>query len=189
MLANRLYYRNVSNNSHTSWSESDDNGETWKDRDFPIDFLALDGQNPNHLYGWRLGDLTSTYLPVGVRSEDDGDHWMQWAQQPCTPVDGDLLVSPFRSGLLFIHCSLGFGFFRSENGGDSWTKLPPIKGELWVADYSHPGRLLLAPDDSGELRQSLDNGESWQLLRPAGGVSPAQNRQPLYLPSITTQGH
>src|SRR5262249_42759735 len=93
----------------------------------------------------------------------------------------DLWASPFQSRLLFIRCNEGF--FRSEDGGDSWAKLPPISGQLVVADHSHPGRLLLIKPD--ELWQSLDKGDSWQLLMLGDGVTVSQTREPLYLPRIT----
>lgn len=157
----------------TGWAQSDDAGQTWQPRGFPVQVLALDAQNPERLYG-LAGD-------TGQRSEDGGLHWSDWVNQPCpaSPGDQQLLAHPTESAVLFLLCHQGL--YRSRDGGDHWTLLSAEGGERLLADLGRPGRLLWAR--AGGLWASTDAGDTWTaLVTTWTQLTPCQF---LFLPAVS----
>jgi len=154
----RVYLMDGSGN----WHQSDNSGQTWTPRDFPVSLLALDAQNPDYLHG-ASGD-------VGRRSVDGGDTWSDWAEQPCLTTDDgkQLLAHPTLTNVLLMRC--GSGLFHSSNGGDHWTKLSSWHGQWIGADYGNPGRILWARDDG--LWASGDEGATWTKAAAAYQAQP-----------------
>jgi photosystem II stability/assembly factor-like uncharacterized protein len=52
------------------------------------------------------------------------------------------------------------GLLRSVDGGESWTRMTPIKSKA-VAVFFAPGGVLFAIDADGNLFRSADQGETW----------------------------
>jgi hypothetical protein len=181
VVAGRLYVMD----EIVRWMESDDNGAQWVNRDFPVNILVPDAQNSSLLYGFATRD-GPPYHRWGMRSEDGGEQWVEWAQQPCISPEGmpDLLAHLTTTKVLFLRCENGL--FRSDNGGDAWTKLSAELGQLLAFDYGVPGRILWAKDDG--LWASIDQGESWRPLMLSYALSLDQPQIPLYLPSVTAGG-
>lgn len=132
--------------------QSGDGGQTWAPKAFPIAVLVLDSKNPAILYG-----LDSS---GGKRSTNGGATWTPWAKQPCAGAIEQLLPYPIATRVLFARCDTGL--YRSRSGGDDWTRLAQVAGQVLAADYGHPGRLLWARDDG--LWASNDAGDTWRLL-------------------------
>jgi photosystem II stability/assembly factor-like uncharacterized protein len=76
----------------------------------------------------------------------------------------DIAVHPVSPDLVFA--PTGGGFFRSEDGGETWTRLyDSYMRAVWLdpADADH---LLIGPADgpsgrNGRILQSFDGGQSW----------------------------
>jgi photosystem II stability/assembly factor-like uncharacterized protein len=189
VIAERVYFEAGyhEQDEDQDWLQSDDGGNHWGAKKFLVDSLVLDAQDVNRLYG--IAPSSFGYQHVGRRSEDSGELWVNWAQQPCglgeETGDGvlQLLADPTRTQVLYLRCIQGL--FRTDSGGDSWTKLTSTAGQLLAMDYGVPGRILWGKDDG--LWASIDGGESWQLIMPEYELSVAAPQVPLFLPSITTK--
>jgi photosystem II stability/assembly factor-like uncharacterized protein len=146
----------------TSWSQSDDAGQTWTYPPFPsIGNVIIDAHNPLHLYG-RSEEF--------YHSSDGGETWEVLTTVP--EDNGQLLAHPTQAGVLFL-LTLN-GLYRSADSGNTWEKLSPIgEGQIY-ADYSTPGRLLWARGNC--LWASTSAGVTWTPLT-AGCIR-------VYLPAI-----
>jgi len=144
IVAGRIYVMN----GNGEWYQSEDGGEKWSQKDFPVVGLAADSQNPQWLYGNPC-----------KRSTDSGNTWVNWNECPC-PTISKLIAHPTISNTLFILC--GTGLYRSNDGGDHWTKLSSWKGQWMGADYGNPGRILWTRNDG--LWATGDQGTTWAQL-------------------------
>jgi hypothetical protein len=173
VVSTRVYTLYNQYYEHT-WYQSDDLGQTWVPRNFPVDQLALDAKHQDWLYGFYRS-LYSDY--IGERSTDGGTTWTPWSENPCEDVQ-QLLAHPTQSSVLFLRCETGL--YRSSNGGDKWEQLSTTSGQVLKADYGKPGRLLWAKD--GEVWTSEDAGSTWVLRgSPWNQVLPCLSG---FLPSI-----
>ncbi len=183
-VADRLYLLNA-----IDWLQSNNAGAEWTPTDFPVEQLVLDAQDAAWLYGITFYDETYTSQRRGKRSEDGGATWVDWAQQPCTlgaspytdKGNVQLMAHPTQTKTLFVRCDQGL--YRSDNGGESWTQLEPIPGQLLAPDYGNPGRILWAKDDG--LWASTDDGESWQVIMPNYEQVASLPQFPTFLPSVS----
>jgi hypothetical protein len=166
---------------YRSWLQSDDGGSTGVVKDFPVDDLMLDALDSERLYGWVVGGIVPD---TGRRSEDGGEYWIDWAEQPCILPPPDqfesnrilqLLAHPTQTRVLFVRCE-ETGLFRSDDGGDSWKHLASTPGQQLAINYG-TSSLLWAGHDG--LSASSDNGESWQLILPNDRVPTG-----IFLPNI-----
>lgn len=172
-LAGRLYAL-----GRTGWAQSDDAGQTWQARSFPVLTLAVDAQNPEWLYGLNLHGVAGD---TGQRSQDGGLNWSEWANQPCPAAldDKQLLAHPTEPAVLYLLCHQGL--YRSRDGGDHWTQLSAERGERLLADLGRPGRLLWAR--AGGLWASTDAGDTWAaLVTTWTQLTPCQF---LFLPAVS----
>lgn len=130
--------------------------------------LAADPFDPNHiLLGSGAGAI--------FESADGGRHWHSFAQvgsgyQLMLKI---LRFDPTRRGLIYAAgwsiTGSGGGFFLSQNSGRSWTEPDGLRGKsiqaLALAN-SMAGMLVAGSLDG--LYRSLDWGESWKRITPAG---------------------
>ncbi|MCC6457887.1 MAG: hypothetical protein IT328_23225 [Caldilineaceae bacterium] len=190
VIAERVYaHGSYPQRDNATWLQSDDGGGSWSAREFPVFDLVLDAEDAARAYGISPFDYSFTAPRYGKRSDNGGEQWVNWAQQPCDlgqPGTEDtllqLMAHPARTQVLFLRCDQGL--FRSENGGDSWTELASTPGQLLAPDYGTPGRILWGKNDG--LWASMDSGDSWQQIMPNYTFSSATDAQvPLYLPSIS----
>jgi len=133
-----------------TWSSLSD---TW----VPPTELALDGQDPNRLYGIDFYEEP----PIGYQSSDAGETWTAWNEQPCSDYN-QLIAHPTISNTLLLRCDQGL--FGSQNGGDNWTQRSTWEGVLLAPDYGNPGWVLWARIDG--LWSSMDSGVNWNNLTP-----------------------
>jgi photosystem II stability/assembly factor-like uncharacterized protein len=166
---------------------SHDGGQTW--RECP-EVAELRDQ-----YGWYLpyspgagcvrgfafhGRRVYAAVEVGglLRSDDGGETWRLVegsSGQPRTSLKGQIhpdvhsvAVHPRSPDLVLA--PTGGGFFRSENGGGSWTRLYPTYCRAAWVDPAEAGHMLLGPADSvdrnGRIEQTRDAGLTWQEASP-----------------------
>jgi photosystem II stability/assembly factor-like uncharacterized protein len=206
-VAGQLYVRGGERGVY----ESNDNGTTWtrvlagdNDTTGAVD-LAIDPTNPNRVFAamWdhlREPDLR-TYGGVGsgvFRSIDGGTTWSRLTNGlPASgPTIGRIGIglapsNPQRVYALVISTNGVFqGFYRSDNGGDSWTKLPNDSalssaqstygwwfGRVWVdplndAHVFGPGVYLCESKNSGHSftgqisPHADDHAMAWDLKVP-----------------------
>lgn len=185
LVKDRLYALDDSG----EWLQSDDAGQNWTEKNFPLEILSPDSQNENVLYGLStIQDGPDGYSTrIGKRSTDGGNSWQDWAEQPCPYAaliqPPSLMAHPTQANIIFMLCNnnLTEGLYRSDNGGDNWAKLSDIDGQLLAPDYGTHGRILWARLDG--LYASSDAGVTWQALLPDYRLL----ARPLYLPAITTK--
>jgi photosystem II stability/assembly factor-like uncharacterized protein len=147
------------------WSQSDDAGQTWAGRSFPVNRLAIDAQNPLQLYGLALWSDQ-----ISGSSSDGGQTWKPWSTLPANARQ--LVAHPNKSRMLFIQSDAGL--YRSSDAGTSWNLLSPNATGIIKPDYSTPGRLLWARGSC--LFASTTDGSIWTPLVAGCG--------PVYLPII-----
>ncbi|MCL7451825.1 MAG: hypothetical protein M8467_02125 [Anaerolineae bacterium] len=109
-----------------------------------------------------------------LRSDDGGDTWYLAEGSdglPRTPPEGfvhpdvhSVAVHPRSPDLILA--PTGGGFYRSKDGGATWSRLYGSYCRAVWADPSDPSRLILGPADSvdrnGRIELSEDGGQTWQ---------------------------
>jgi hypothetical protein len=121
---------------------SDDGGATWKKRGLDdsgnTGRIAVDPSNPDRIFVAAAGSLFNPGGERGIyRSENGGASWKR-VLAPETPFAGgaDLAIDPTNPNRIFAamwdhrrepdlrtYGGLGSGLFRSDDGGDTWTRL------------------------------------------------------------------
>ncbi len=170
---------------------SSDGGETWQNvglRDSrQISRIVIDPENASIVY---VGALGHAYGPNDARglfkSTDAGAHWTKVLDQGAEVGIADLSMAAGRPNILFAAtwCTHrppwstyapidgpGSGIFRSEDGGNSWSRL--TGSGLPQGDWGRPavavsadGRRVYALINVGEksgLYRSDDGGDTWTL--------------------------
>lgn len=152
-----------------------DSGGSWAENHaFGGNVLAPDPSNPGVLFA-AGGSATGVFVE---KSLDGGASW----QGTATVIDtGDrfnqvrakqLAVAPGSSGVLYLTISgnLTGGFFRSEDGGVTWSRIGATLGVSEIAlDRNSPSTLyalVTSPSDptQGLLYKSTDFGSTFALL-------------------------
>jgi photosystem II stability/assembly factor-like uncharacterized protein len=183
-VADRLYAHEAGG----TWLIRDSGSDTWEETVFPVWGLALDAQDAQWLYGITARFVTTEPEPVGMRSEDGGVTWDEWAEQPC-PFEGypgedegnvQIMAHPTISKNILVRCAAGL--YRSTNGGDEWTQLANVPGQLLAPDYGVSGRILWAKNDG--LWASTDSGDNWEAIMPDFTLTDPSQLVSTYLPSI-----
>ncbi|MFK7886650.1 MAG: glycosyl hydrolase [Gammaproteobacteria bacterium] len=174
---------------------SSDGAQTWQSLGLELSArigrIAIDPTNENRLYVAATGPVFATGGQRGVyRSDDAGANWsLVLAGLNDTTGAADILIDPINPNRLYAvmwdhlrQASFrrlggeGSGVFRSDDGGDSWTRLA---GGLPAAgpDVGRIG-LALAPSDPTRLysividrlgffasfHRSNDGGTTWNTL-------------------------
>ena len=128
----------VNNDVYTS----DDDGTTWKAvgirEVFPFTYprgIMVQPGNPNVIF-LTIGDSTPGRTGTVMRSKDTGKTWEE-LPLPVEPNTAMWVVNaqPFDPKVVFAGSRYGY-LYRSEDGGDSWTKLwrefSEISSVLWI---------------------------------------------------------
>jgi hypothetical protein len=112
-----------------------------------------------------------------LRSDDGGEHWTLAAGSNGiprfgTPANGfvhpdvhSVVVHPLSPDL--VYCPTGGGFYRSLDGGRTWTLRYACYCRAVWADPQDPDHIILSPADdvdrNGRIEESRDGGISWSL--------------------------
>jgi hypothetical protein len=105
---------------------------------------------------------------LGVERSSDGARWEHLSDVLSPPVDFHAMTVSFVDGkTLYGWDSGGRGVFRSDNGGESWTKLPQNLSPFVLAAPATRG-LVFAATGAGLLR-SDDQGMTWKPVAALAG--------------------
>ncbi len=172
----------------TVFAVSSDGGETWQSVKPPlldgVESVVFDPAQPSTVYAGGLGGL--------ARSTDSGMTW-----SPLSEGDMRILaIAPsnrlriYRAGYTTPDFSQGIGFFRSDDGGASWTPLPLPElfgGVLAIAvDPGDAQSVWII--SSGRIYHSSDGGATLQnaaLPVPALGLAIAPDGSRLHAATQT----
>ena len=153
---------------HQGMLVSQDGGATWK---------PLPGAAGKDAMGLALPPNSKTAYAAGhdvfLRSDDGGQSWS--AVRPALPgTDIHGFTASATQPNTFYAYVVGFGLFRSTDGGTTWAAVaqPPGSTMSLAAARSGSSEILFASTMEGMARSS-DGGRSWEPLRdvPAGSVS------------------
>ncbi|MBV9622899.1 MAG: glycoside hydrolase, partial [Acidobacteria bacterium] len=186
---------------------SRDGGASWekvlyKDENTGGSDVEIDPENPDVVYAalWqsRLGPWEDDNAFAGAggglfKSTDGGTNWHKLSRGlPDNVVQANIAIAPSRPSRLYATVSTttpssygsdkGAGLFRSDDGGESWTRLgsdprPVMRiggGDLSVpkVDPQNPDVVYTA---SIVTLRSRDGGRSWESIRGAPGGDDYQN--------------
>ena len=154
-------------------SESTDGGQTWltltttlPPQFSPIRIVADGGLTSTlYLHGENLDEADTQARNFFWASDDEGGTWQKRpTPQACVvaPVEPQPILAaiPGKAGYLLLDCNAN-QFYRSRDGGLSWTNLNQVGRALFV-DYANPGRIYL--EKYKDLWASDDEGETWRLV-------------------------
>jgi len=169
--------------------KSTDAGKTWKYsglRDtYSIGRMIIHPRDPNTVYVAALGHPFGANSTRGIfRSRDGGKTWQRILYVDDKTGGIDIQFDLTNPHILFAGMwqavrkpwtmesgGPGSGFYRSADGGDTWTKLSGkglpegTIGRIGVATTSNPNRIYaLIEAEKGGLFRSDDAGEKWQLI-------------------------
>ena len=141
---------------------SDDGGDHWRTIEpspgVLVQTIAIDPVDSDVLYATvQLGSQQSQVL----KSENRGATWSVLWNTYLTFAP--ILVDPSNSSI--VYADTGNGFFRSTNGGATWSE---FNGDLTVGTWGLSidpanGQVLYARDPDGPV-QSVDGGSHWHSL-------------------------
>jgi photosystem II stability/assembly factor-like uncharacterized protein len=169
-------YRNTRGSYGMGILKTEDGGNTWsKSLDWSYNqqhgvwMIKIDPQNTDIVYAATTQGI--------YKSLDAGGNW----QQVLDVVMGtDLLIHPDNPNIVVASCgnfaSPGYGIYRSENGGDTWTQITSDlptnflgKTQLAMSPsntdiiYASIGNGFSGPDGKTWLCQSEDFGSTWTI--------------------------
>ena len=153
---------------HQGMLISRDGGATWR---------PLSGAAGKDAMGVALPPDSKTALAAGhdvfMRSDDGGQTWSTVRPAlPGTDIHG-FTASATQPNTFYAYV-VGFGLFKSADGGKSWTAAgqPPGSTMSLAAARSGAAEMLFASTMEG-MASSVDGGRSWEALKdvPAGSVS------------------
>jgi len=153
---------------HYGMLVSHDGGKTW---------TALSGADGKDAMGVAIPPNSKTAFAAGhdvfMRSDDGGQSWRSVRPAlPGTDIHG-FAASATQPGTFFAYV-VGFGLFKSSDGGSSWSPVAEAPGSTMsmAAAKSSSGDVLFASTMEG-LARSRDGGKSWESVRdvPNGYVS------------------
>jgi photosystem II stability/assembly factor-like uncharacterized protein len=105
------------------------------------------------------------------RSTDSGEHWEKLAFPDLGMTVWSMLFHPTNPQIMYLGAAPA-AVYRSDNGGDTWRRLPnarqpervqmgfPTRLIRLAADPSHPDEVYAGVEVGGVMR-SLDGGETW----------------------------
>ena len=163
-------HRLLAGSDGTGIYRSDDNGATWEQLASPMEGMEIwsidvDPEDPDRIYvGTR---------PEGFRSLDGGATWealpmgVDRSAMLYPPRTTKILVDPRDSNVIWGATEVN-GVYRSDDGGDSWRRLPDLGPSPWHQDNhclvirngDRPAVYVTGPEG---LATSLDEGETWNI--------------------------
>lgn len=161
---------------------SKDGGDTWDvalavPDATGITLVAFDPRvEPYFPWGKRPADPTRLYAAsVGPRgtlwySNDAGDAWKPLSEDLSFTHVKALAVARHRPGVVYAGL-WGGGTWRTDDGGQSWRRLPgdPATSAAAIAvDPSNQNIVYIADGTTPHLYYSTDDGNTWELLFDAG---------------------
>jgi photosystem II stability/assembly factor-like uncharacterized protein len=202
---------------------STDGGESWQNVGLretrQISRIVIDPHNANIVYVGALGHAYGPNNERGVyKSTDGGEHWTKVLDQGPEIGVADLAIATDHPNILFAATwhthrppwstyapidAAGSGIFRSQDGGNSWTRLNG--SGLPDGDWGRPavaispdGKRVYALIDDGKksgLYRSDDGGDSWALKNSDARLTSRawyfgnitidpQNSDVLYVPNV-----
>ena len=186
---------------------SGDNGATWEFRGLydvgQIGALRVHPTNPNVVWVAANGDIFKPSKSRGIfKTTDGGKTWKNTLYVSDSTGAMDVEVNPANPNIVYawmsrierkpwtiISGSREGGFYKSTDGGDTWTKggtgLPSDligKANLAVT-AANPQRIyaLIEALPGGGLYRSDDGGTSWQLMNTTPGLT----QRPFYYTTIS----
>jgi photosystem II stability/assembly factor-like uncharacterized protein len=129
--------------------------------------LSLCASSPNVIYA--IYDDPTTYTAMVYKSTNGGDSWTRTNDGALSDIHssfgwyfGQVRVDPQNPDRVF---ALGVPFFRSENGGASWSEVGPynhVDHHAMVFDPNDHTRIFEGND--GGIYLSTNSGDSWTKL-------------------------
>ena len=169
--------------------KSEDGGKSWRFaglRDTQaIGRIIIDPRDPNRLFVAALGHPFGPNGERGIfRSTDGGKTWAKVLYVDDKTGGADVAFQPGNSQVLYAGMwqayrkpwimesgGPGSGFFKSTDGGTTWTRLSGnglpdgILGRVNVAPTSDPNRVYaMIEAKKGGLYRTDDGGKSWKLV-------------------------
>jgi photosystem II stability/assembly factor-like uncharacterized protein len=127
--------------------KSTDGGATWKQWGLTdsgaIGKILVDPADPNRVYVAAAGNLSGTSTQRGIyRVDNGGKDWKLVLPTPNSTTGGvDLAIDPANPDRVYavlwdhhrnngarVYGGVGSGLFRSDDGGDTWTRLQNVIG-------------------------------------------------------------
>lgn len=172
--------------------KSTDAGKTWSrvwKQAGQIGTMVVHPKNPDVAFAAVLGRAFGPNPERGVyRTKDGGKTWQQVLKKDADTGASDVCMDPNNPNILFAGLwqarrrpwdlqsgGPGSGFYRSRDGGDSWTQLTKddgmpegIMGKIGCAVAPSDGSRVYAliESEKGGLFRSDDGGDSWSLHNP-----------------------
>ena len=169
--------------------KSVDAGKTWtfsglRDTQV-IGRIIIDPKDPNRLFVAALGHPFGPNQERGIfRSGDGGKTWAKVLYVDDKTGGADVAFQPgnaqvmyagmwqaYRKPWIMESGGTGSGFFKSTDGGSTWTRLSGsglpegILGRVNVAPTSDPNRIYaMIEAKKGGLYRTADGGKSWKLV-------------------------
>ena len=165
---------------------SDDQGESWRQANVPVQFTLTSVAFANEKTGWATGhDL------LILKTEDGGENW---AIQNFMPEEDVPLLYLLVKNEKEVFAVGGRGnLFRTKDGGQTWNKEilyteDELDAHLFFVGKAPNGKMYIS-GEAGNMFRSDDGGETWyQLLMPllgddqGWGVEETEERDPDLLP-------
>ncbi|HKE20861.1 MAG TPA: hypothetical protein VKB88_00640 [Bryobacteraceae bacterium] len=189
-----------------------DGGKTWKNtglRDSQrFSRIVVDPKTPSIVYAAAMGHAFATNPERGIyRSNDAGATWRRVLFVDDRTGASDVAVDPqnprivyagmyeyIRKPWTYSSGGPGSGLYRSEDGGETWTKLTDPKlhnglpgakllGRIGISIcYSKPNVVyaLMEAQEPGVLWRSSDRGLHWTLVNSSRNI----NNRPFYYTQV-----
>ena len=148
--------------------KSTDGGATWQHWGLvdsaAIGRIVVDPTDPKRIYVAAAGSISKSVSQRGIyRVDNGGQDWKLVLTPPNDTTGGiDLAIDPANHNRVYaalwdhkrnngarVYGGIGSGLFRSDNGGDTWTRLENIVGP--VNDYDQTGTGLHADASLGRI--------------------------------------
>jgi photosystem II stability/assembly factor-like uncharacterized protein len=192
--------------------KSTDGGKTWKNMGLResqrFSRIVVNPKNPNIVFAAAMGDAFGPNQERGLyRSDDAGATWKRVLYVNDSTGASDVAIDPqdpnivyagmyqyVRKPWTFISGGPGSGFYRSSDGGQTWTKLTDPKLNNGLPGAKLIGRIgvsicasnpnvvyaLIEAQEPGVLWRSSDRGIHWTLVNSSRQI----NNRPFYYTQV-----
>ncbi len=149
---------------HNGLLVSRDGGHAWQSTTLDnVDAmaLALPPANPQVMY--------AAGHEVFFKSTDAGQTWQSVITNlPGLDIHG-FVADPANAEIVFAHV-VGFGLWRSEDGGVTWTQLSPMPPATFNLVIGETTQTVYATAGEAGLLHSVDGGGNWSRLSSLPGM-------------------